>query len=54
MASDRVKIGESKITRNSVFLPKSVRIALDLKDGDVVEWWVEGGKIVIRKKGSSQ
>ena len=45
-----VKIGRSKIMKkNVVVIPKAVREALGLKEGDVIEWHVEEGKIVIKK-----
>lgn len=46
-----MKIGESKVTRGTITtIPKSVRLALKIKEGDVIEWHVEDGKIVVRKK----
>lgn len=42
-----MKIGESKISqRGSTVLPKAVREALNVKDGDYVEW-----HIVPRREG---
>jgi len=46
-----MKIGESKVTsKYLVVLPKAVRLALNLKRGDYVEWYIEGEKIVVKKK----
>lgn len=47
------KIGESKVSqRGSIVVPKAVRIALTLDNGEFVEWFVESGKVVVRKKES--
>ena len=45
-----MKIGRSKIMqKNVVVIPKAVREALGLKVGDIIEWHVEEGKIVVKK-----
>ena len=45
------KIGESKVSqRGSVVVPKAVRIALNLDNGEFLEWFVAGRFIVVRKK----
>jgi len=46
-----LKVGESKVTsKYLVVLPKAVRIALNLKRGDYLEWYIEGEKVIVRKK----
>ncbi len=46
-----MKIAESRVSkRYLVSLPRAVRTALGLDVGDVVEWHVEDGKIVVKKK----
>jgi len=46
-----MKVGESKVTsKYLVVLPKAIRLALNLKRGDYVEWHIEGDKVVVRKK----
>jgi AbrB family looped-hinge helix DNA binding protein len=45
------KIGESKVSqRGSVVVPKAVRIALNLDNGEFLEWFVAGRFVVVRKK----
>jgi len=42
-----VKIGESKVSqRGSVVIPKGIREALNVEDGEVIEW-----HIVSRREG---
>ncbi len=46
-----VKVGETKLTsKYLVTVPKAVREALELKRGDIIEWHIEGDKVVVRKK----
>lgn len=52
-----MKIGESKVSqRGSVVIPKGVREALNVEDGEFVEWHIVGrgeGKVnitVVKKK----
>ncbi|RLE98904.1 MAG: hypothetical protein DRJ57_03150 [Thermoprotei archaeon] len=46
-----MKIAESRVSkRYLVSLPRAVRTALGLDVGDVIEWHVEDGKIVVKKK----
>jgi len=46
-----MKVGESKVTsKYLVVLPKAIRLALNLKRGDYVEWYIEGDKVIVRKK----
>ena len=46
-----LKVGESKVTsKYLVVLPKAVRIALNLKRGDYLEWYIEGEKVIVRKR----
>ena len=48
-----VKVGESKVTsKYLVVLPKAIRLALNLKRGDYVEWYIEEGKVVVKKKSA--
>ncbi|MCD6357915.1 MAG: AbrB/MazE/SpoVT family DNA-binding domain-containing protein [Thermoproteales archaeon] len=45
-----MKIAESRVSkRYLVSLPRAVRTALGLDVGDVIEWHVEDGKIVVKK-----
>lgn len=45
------KIGESKVSqRGSIVVPKAVRIALNLDNGEFVEWFVAGRFVIVRKK----
>ena len=45
------KLGESKVTRRyQVTIPKTVRVFLEIKEGDIVEFILkENNEIVIRK-----
>jgi len=45
-----MKIGESKLSRNMTAVPKPVRVALNLESGDVIEWYIEGDEIIVKKK----
>ena len=46
-----MKIAESRVSkRYLVAVPRAVRIALKIDVGDVIEWHVEEGKIVVKKK----
>jgi bifunctional DNA-binding transcriptional regulator/antitoxin component of YhaV-PrlF toxin-antitoxin module len=45
-----MKIAESRLSRNTTTVPKPVRVALNLKSGDVLEWHIEGGKIFVAKR----
>ncbi len=46
-----MKIAETRISKkNTTAVPSAVRKALNLKAGDVIEWHVEGEKIVVKKK----
>ena len=58
-----MKIGESKISqRGSVVIPKAIREALKVEDGEYVEWHIQGGfkiddvpynqNVVVKKKVS--
>jgi len=45
------KIGESKVSqRGSVVIPKAVRLALNLENGEYIEWRVASNEIFVRKK----
>jgi AbrB family looped-hinge helix DNA binding protein len=48
-----MKVAESRLSRNTTTVPKPVRVALNLKSGDVLEWYIEGDKITIVKKGEA-
>mgnify|MGYP000288813315 CR=1 FL=1 len=46
-----MKVGETKLSSNYlVTVPKAIREALGLKKGDIIEWHIEGDKVVVRKK----
>jgi len=46
-----MKIGESKVSqRGSVVIPKAIREALNVKEGESVEWYVEDEEIMVKKK----
>ncbi|RLF22865.1 MAG: hypothetical protein DRN15_07930 [Thermoprotei archaeon] len=46
-----MKIAESRVSkRYLVAIPRAVRVALNIDVGDVIEWHVEDGKIVVKKK----
>ena len=46
-----MKIAESNVSHKYlVHLPKAVRVALNIKEGDVIEWHIEGEKIIVKKK----
>jgi len=45
-----MKVAESRLSRNTTTVPKPVRIALNLKSGDVLEWHIEEGRILVVKK----
>jgi len=44
------KLGESKVTRRyQVTIPKTVRVFLEIKEGDMVVFVLKDGEIVVRK-----
>lgn len=46
-----MKIAETRVSpKYTTTVPSAVRKALGLEAGDVIEWHVEGDKIVVRKK----
>jgi AbrB family looped-hinge helix DNA binding protein len=45
-----MKVAESRLSRNTTTVPKPVRVALNLKSGDVLEWHIEEGRILVVKK----
>jgi len=46
-----VKVSKSKVSsRFLLAIPKPIREALNLQVGDVLEWHVIDGKIVVRKR----
>ena len=46
-----MKIAETRVSpKYTTTVPSPVRKALELEVGDVIEWHVEDGKIVVRKK----
>ena len=47
-----VKIAETPILKNRLYVKESIRYALKLKDddGDVLCWFVEDGKVYVAKK----
>jgi len=49
-----MRVGGSKLTKGcTVYVPRAVREALDLKEGDELEWHVEERRIVVKKAGKS-
>ena len=45
-----VLIAKTKVSKgNLTVVPKPVREALNIKEGDILEWHVENGKIVVKK-----
>ncbi len=46
-----MKVAESRISpKHTTTVPKSIREALDLKVGDVIEWHVKEEKVIVKKK----
>lgn len=46
-----IKIADTKVgSSNVIFLPKAVRVALGIKDECLLEWYVDGEKIVVKKE----
>ena len=46
-----MKIAESRVSkRYLISVPRAVRTALNISVGDVIEWHIEDGKIVVKKK----
>ena len=44
-------VGSSKITRNyQITIPKRIREKMKLKQGDILAFYMENGKIVIRRE----
>lgn len=44
------KIAQTKVLGNmTATVPKPVILALDLKVGDYLEWYVKDGKIIVKK-----
>lgn len=41
---------DTKINSNLTTVPEAVRNYLSLESGDRVEWYVEGGEVVVRRK----
>lgn len=45
-----LKIAETKVSNQmTTFIPKPVRVALSLKPGDLLEWYVEGDEVKVRR-----
>jgi len=48
-----MKFAETPIsTQNTIYLKDEIREALKLKVGDVLEWHIENGVVVVKKKVS--
>lgn len=46
------KIGSSKIMKKYIIsIPKVVREILGIEPGDYIEWFIDGDRIVIEKRG---
>lgn len=46
-----MKVAETRVTRGYITtVPKPVREALGLGEGSVIEWHIEGEKIVVKRK----
>lgn len=46
-----MKVAESKVSkRYLISIPRAIRIALNVNIGDVIEWHIENGKIIVKKK----
>lgn len=49
------KIGESKLSEAQLlYVPKAVLFSLRLVAGDMVEWFVEDNKVIVKKKEAKQ
>jgi len=49
------KIATSKVMRKFLIsLPKAVREALDIKPGEYIDWYIEGDKIVVKKRSEKE
>jgi len=45
-----MKFAETPIQQMKVYLKDAVREALGVKEGDVLEWHINNGEVVVRKK----
>lgn len=49
------KIASSKVMKKYIInIPKAVREALDVRPGDYIDWFVDGDKIVIKKRSEKE
>ena len=47
---DVMKIAETPIQRSRLYVKESIRYALQIAENDVVEWFVEDGRVYVAKK----
>jgi len=47
-----MKFAETQIQQMKVYLKDQIREALKVKEGDVLEWHINNGQVVVRKKVS--
>ena len=45
-----MKFAETEIQQGKVYLKESIRTALQVEEGDVLEWWIENSRVEVRKK----
>ena len=45
------KIAETPLLKNRIYVKESIRYALGVKNGEVLEWFVEEGRVEVKKKG---
>jgi len=45
-----MKFAETQIQQMKVYLKDQIREALKVEEGDVLEWHINNGEVVVRKK----
>jgi len=46
------KVSSTKVMKKYIVtIPKAIRIALDLKPGDFIDWFIDEDKVIVRKSG---
>lgn len=45
-----MKFAETPVQQGKVYLKESIRTALKVEEGDVLEWWIENSRVEVRKK----
>jgi len=46
-----VKVGESRISEAWLaYVPKAIRLALQIDAGDELEWYIENEEVIVKKK----